>query len=182
MCGCFQEVVRWHPLIKHRKAGFGNWGDIFYVATDSGIIKKRTDDGTLRFKFVRFVLRESEHAFGIVAGGVKCGKFLHDSGTVGCVCHAKPFGVGVEDLDGSFSGIDQRVHCQRNEEFAFGSVDVLVEEFLEFALGIFEIVGSEAPQVHGHRCGRVKGLFLAVFIGEHDVVVLVVGNGGAFHH
>ena len=82
-------------------------------------------------KSASYRLRILEEAFGIFAGLMELCKLLDNAGTVGSISHAEPSGVGVEDLYCCLAVFDEGVDAKWNEEFRFGCVDVLVEEFLE---------------------------------------------------
>ena len=76
----------------------------------------------------------------------------HYSIAVGSVSHTKPLAGRVEHLHGSCSIVNQFVHHQRDKELGFEVLHVLrvAEELLEELLAILEIVGCEAPHVHGN--------------------------------
>ena len=110
---------------------------------------------------------------------MQLGEFLHNRWTVGAVCYAEPFRIGVEHAYGGFASVYEGINAQWDEELGLRRVYVLVEELAEFALGVVEEVGSEAPEVHRHgRCG-FECLFLTVFVGEYDAVFRVVADGCA---
>lgn len=137
--------------------------------------------GADREGFAPLGMRGLEELFGVLAGGVELGEFLDNSGTVGCVGHAKPLGVGVEDFDGGFAAVDECVDDEGDEEFGFGGVEVAIEEVLEFALAEVEVVGRESPEVHRDGSVGLKFLLDAVFVGKDDFVLVVVADCSALN-
>ena len=125
----------------------------------------------------KYVVLKLEQAFGICAIAMKLGKFLYYAGTVGCIGYAEPAAVGVKHLDRSLTIVDESINTERDEEFGFGCVDVLVEEFAEFAVAVVEVVRSESPEVHRYRSHWIKFLLYAVFVGEYDFSFVIIADG-----
>lgn len=114
---------------------------------------------------------------------------------VGCIGYAEPMGCCVEHFDGGSLLVDELVDHERDEELSFQVLHVLGvgEELFEVGFGVLEIVGSEAPNVHGDGCvvgnGDPLSILVLVAYGSvdtHDFSALYdgrevsIGVGGAY--
>ena len=127
-------------------------------------------------------MRGLDHFLGINPVGTELGKLCHHFGTVFRIRHAEPLGSGVENLASGLTLADKVVDHEGNEEFALEVLDVLGigEECLEELVGVSEVVGREAPEIHGHGRGVGDRYPLVVLIEIlHRAVVPF--DLGAFH-
>lgn len=123
-----------------------------------------------------------EHLFGVNTIGTEFGKLGHDFGTIFGIGDAEPLGSGVEYLASGLTLADEVVDHEGDEEFALEVLDVLGigEEGLEKLIGVSEVVGGEAPEIHGHGRGVGDRYPLVVLIEIlHRAVVPF--DLGAFH-
>ena len=123
-----------------------------------------------------------EHLFGVNTIGTEFGKLGHDFGTIFGIGDAEPLGSGVEYLASGLTLADEVVDHKGDEEFALEVLDVLGigEEGLEELVGVSEVIGREAPEIHGHGRGIGNGYPLVVLIEVlHRAVVPF--DLGAFH-
>ena len=123
-----------------------------------------------------------EHLFGVNTIGTEFGKLGHDFGTIFWIGDAEPLGSGVEYLASGLTLADEVVDHKGDEEFALEVLDVLGigEEGLEELVGVSEVIGREAPEIHGHGRGIGNGYPLVVLIEVlHRAVVAL--DLGAFY-
>ena len=127
-------------------------------------------------------MRGLEHLFGVNTVGTEFGELCHHFGAVFGIRHAEPLGSGVENLASGLSLADEVVDHEGDEEFALEVLDVLGigEEGLEELVGVSEVIGREAPEIHGHGRGIGNGYPLVVLIEIlHRAVVAL--DLGAFY-
>ena len=127
-------------------------------------------------------MRGLEHFLGVDSVGAEFGELGHHFGTVFWIRHTEPLGSGVEHLASGLTLADEVVDHKGNEEFALEVLDVLGirKEGLEELVGVSEVVGREAPEIHGHGRGVGDRYPLVVLIEIlHRAVVPF--DLGAFH-
>ena len=90
--------------------------------------------------------------------------------TIGSIGHTEPLGGRVEHFAGSGAFGDELVDHQGDKELGLQVLHVLGvrEELLEIFLAVLEIVGGEAPYVHGNGGILVESLPLALLVLELD--------------
>ena len=120
-----------------------------------------------------------EHLFGVHTVSSEFGEFGHDFGTIFGIGDTEPLGSGVENLASGLTLADEVVDHEGDEEFALEVLDVLGigEECLEELVGVSEVVGSEAPEVHrnGGGVGDRNPLFVFVEVLNRAVVPFDLG-------
>lgn len=127
-------------------------------------------------------MRGLEHLFGINTVGTEFGELGHHFGTVFGIRHTEPLRSGVEHLASGLSLADKVVDHEGNKEFALEILHVfrIRKEGLEELVGVSEVVGGEAPEIHGHGRGVGNRYPLVVLIEIlHRAVVPF--DLGAFH-
>ena len=123
-----------------------------------------------------------EHLFGVHTVSSEFGELGHYFGTIFGIGDAEPLGSGVEYLASGLSLADKVVDHEGDEEFALEVLHVLRirKEGLEELIGVSEVVGREAPEIHGHGRGVGDRYPLVVLIEIlHRAVVTF--DLGAFH-
>ena len=126
--------------------------------------------------------RGLEHLFGVDSVGTEFGKLCYHLGAIFWICHAEPLGSGVEYLASSLTLADKVVDHEGNKEFALEVLRVfrIRKEGLEELVGVSEVIGREAPEIHGHGRGIGNGYPLVVLIEVlHRAVVAL--DLGAFY-
>ena len=120
-----------------------------------------------------------EHLFGVDSVGTEFGELCHHVGTVFGIRHAEPLGSGVEYLASGLSLADKVVDHEGNKEFALEILHVLRirKEGLEELIGVSEVIGREAPEIHGHGrgIGNRYPLVVLIEILHRAVVALDLG-------
>ena len=127
-------------------------------------------------------MRGLEHLFGVNTVGTEFGKLCHHVGAIFGIRHTEPLGSGVEYLASSLTLADKVVDHEGNEEFALEILHILRirKEGLEELVGVSEVIGREAPEIHGHGRGIGNGYPLVVLIEIlHRAVVAL--DLGAFY-
>ena len=127
-------------------------------------------------------MRGLEHFLGVDSVGTEFDELGHHVGTIFGIGDAEPLGSGVEHLARGLSLADKVVDHKGNEEFALEILHVLRirKEGLEELVGVSEVIGREAPEIHGHGRGIGNGYPLVVLIEIlHRAVVAL--DLGAFY-
>ena len=73
--------------------------------------------------------------------------------TVFGISHTEPLAGCIEHFAGSSAIVNQLIHHQRDEEFAFQILHILrvTQEALEKLCTVSKVIGSKAPEVHADR-------------------------------
>src|SRR5699024_3994943 len=102
--------------------------------------------------------------------------------TVFGISHTEPLAGCIKHFAGSSAIVNQLIHHQRDEEFAFQVLHILrvAQETLEKLCTVSKIIGSKAPEVHADRSRLGSGSPFTVIIDVLNLAVDTLNLGTLF--